>query len=169
VGTVMGDDPQLTVRHVPCSRQPKRVIIDSRLDIDPRAKILQGEPAIIFTVSDDAAKRKELQALGAEIVDAPIDALKPGKTDLVAIAQELGARGFNEVTVETGGKLNGSLIAAGVIDEIVLYLAPRVLGNTAQGLFALPEFTSLEQALHPRIVDVRSVGDDLRVTMRMGL
>jgi diaminohydroxyphosphoribosylaminopyrimidine deaminase/5-amino-6-(5-phosphoribosylamino)uracil reductase len=169
VGTVMSDDPQLTVRHVPCSRQPKRVIIDSRLDISPRAKILQGEPAIIFTVSDDAAKRKELQALGAEIVDAPIDALKPGKTDLVAIAQELGARGFNEVTVETGGKLNGSLIAAGVIDEIVLYLAPRVLGNTAQGLFALPEFTSLEQALHPRIVDVRSVGDDLRVTMRMGL
>lgn len=168
-GTVMSDDPELTVRHVPCSRQPRRVIIDSRLDIEPAARILKGEPPIIFTVSEDMAKRRQLEALGAEVVDAPVDPLKPGKTDLVAIAQELGARGFNEVTVETGGKLNGSLIAAAVIDEIVLYLAPRILGNTAQGLFALPEFTSLDQTLHPRIVDVRSVGGDLRVTMRLGL
>ena len=168
-GTVMADDPQLTVRHVPCSRQPRRVVIDSRLEIDPAAKILQGEPPIIFTVSDDAAKRKQLAALGAEVVDAPIDPRKPGKTDLVAIAQELGARGFNEVTVETGGKLNASLLAAGVVDEIVLYLAPRIVGNTGQGLFALPEFTSLEQTLHPRMVDVRAVGEDLRITLRLGL
>ena len=167
--TVLADDPELTVRHVPCSRQPRRVIIDSRLDILPTSRILKGEPPIIFTVSEDAAKRRELEALGAEVVDAPADLRKPGKTDLVAIAQELGARGFNEVTIETGGKLNGSLIAAAVIDEIVLYLAPRILGNTAQGLFALPEFTSLDQTLHPRIVDVRSVGDDLRVTMRLGI
>jgi len=169
IGTVMSDDPELTVRHVPCSRQPRRVVIDSRLDLDPGAKILRGEPPIIFTVSDDSAKRKQLQALGAEIVDAPVDPRKPGKTDLVAIAQELAARGFNEVTVETGGKLNASLLAAGVIDEIVLYLAPRIIGNTGQGLFALPEFTSLEQTLHPRVVDVRAVGEDLRITMRLGL
>jgi len=169
IGTVIADDPQLTVRDVPCSRQPKRVVIDSNLDIGPEAKILKGDPPIIFTVSTDAAKRARLAALGAEVVDAPAAPLKPGKTDLVAIAQELAARGFNEVTVETGGKLNGSLIAAGVIDEIVLYLAPRLLGNTAQGLFALPEFTSLEQTLHPRIVDVRPVGADLRITARLGL
>ena len=169
IGTVMSDDPELTVRHVPCSRQPRRVVIDSRLDIDPGAKILRGEPPIIFTVSDDAAKRKQLAALGAEVVDAPVDPLKPGKTDLVAIAQELAARGFNEVTVETGSKLNASLLAAGVVDEIVLYLAPRIIGNTGQGLFALPEFTSLEQTLHPRVVDVRAVGEDLRITMRLGL
>jgi diaminohydroxyphosphoribosylaminopyrimidine deaminase / 5-amino-6-(5-phosphoribosylamino)uracil reductase len=169
VGTVIADDPELTVRHVPCSRQPRRVIIDSRLDIGPAAKILRGEPPIIFTVSDDSEKRKRLEALGAEVVDAPIDLHKPGKTDLVAIAQELGARGFNEVTVETGGKLNGSLIEACVIDEIVLYLSPRIVGNTGQGLFALPEFTSLDQTLHPRVVDVRSVGEDLRITARLGL
>jgi diaminohydroxyphosphoribosylaminopyrimidine deaminase / 5-amino-6-(5-phosphoribosylamino)uracil reductase len=169
IGTVIADDPELTVRDVPCSRQPKRVVIDSNLDIGPEAKILKGDPPIIFTVSTDAAKRARLAALGAEVVDAPVAPLKPGKTDLVAIAQELAARGFNEVTVETGGKLNGSLIAAGVIDEIVLYLAPRLLGNTAQGLFALPEFTSLDQTLHPRIVDVRPVGADLRITARLGL
>lgn len=168
-GTVTQDDPELTVRHVPCSRQPRRILIDSRLDVALGAKILRGEPPIIFTVSADAAKRKLLADLGAEIVDAPVDPDKPGKTDLAAIAQELGARGFNEVTIETGRQLGGSLLAAGVVDEIVLYLAPRILGDSAQGLFALPEFSQLDEAIHPRIVDVRAVGDDWRFTMRLGL
>lgn len=167
IGTVMRDDPELTVRHVPCTRQPRRVLIDSRLDVSPDAKILKGEPPIIFTVSDDAAKRKALEALGAEVVTAPTDDLKTGKTDLAAIARELAARGFNEVTVETGSKLNGSLLAAGVIDEIVLYMAPKILGDTAQGLFALPELTSLDQAKKCRIVDVKQIGDDLRITARL--
>jgi diaminohydroxyphosphoribosylaminopyrimidine deaminase/5-amino-6-(5-phosphoribosylamino)uracil reductase len=167
IGTVMRDDPELTVRHVPCLRQPRRILIDSRLDISPQAKILEGEPPIIFTVSPDSGKRKILEAKGAEVVAAPIDPANPGKTDLAAIARELGRRGFNEVMVETGAKLNGSLLAAGVVDEIVLYLAPKFLGDTAQGLFALPEFTSLDQALQPKIIDVRSVGPDIRVTARL--
>ena len=166
IGTVLRDDPELTVRHVPCVRQPRRVLIDSRLDIPPTAKILHGEPPIIFTVSEDAAKRRVLEALGAEVLTAPTDPSKPGKTDLAAIARVLGEHGFNEVTVETGAKLNGSLLAAGVIDEIVLYLAPMLLGDAAQGLFALPEFTSLDQGLRPRIVDVRQVGADIRITAR---
>jgi diaminohydroxyphosphoribosylaminopyrimidine deaminase/5-amino-6-(5-phosphoribosylamino)uracil reductase len=99
---------------------------------------------------------------------APVDSSKPGKTDLAAIARELAARGYNEVTIETGSKLNGSLLAAGVIDEIILYLAPRLLGDGAMGLFALPEITRLEQALQPRIVDVRNVGQDIRITARLG-
>jgi diaminohydroxyphosphoribosylaminopyrimidine deaminase/5-amino-6-(5-phosphoribosylamino)uracil reductase len=167
IGTVLRDDPQLTVRHVACERQPKRVLIDSRLDLPLDARILEGEPPVVFTVSRDEAKRKALAARGVEVVDAPVDPAKPGKTDLAAIARELGARGFNEVTVETGGKLAGSLLAAGVIDEIVIYLAPMLLGDGAQGLFALPELTRLEQALRPRIVDVRPVGDDWRVTARL--
>ncbi len=168
IGTVLRDDPELTVRHVPCSRQPRRVLIDSRLEIAPQAKLLQGEPPLIFTVSGDDAKRRALEAMGAEVVRAPLDAKKPGKTDLAAIARELAARGFNEVTVETGAKLNGSLLAAGVIDELVLYVAPMLLGDTAQGLFALPEFTRLDQAPRVRIVDVRAVGDDWRITARLG-
>lgn len=167
IGTVLRDDPALTVRHVPCTRQPRRVLIDSRLDLAPTARILEGEPPIVFTVSQDAAKRRALESLGVEIVTAPIDAHAPGKTDLVAIARELGARGFNEVTVETGTKLMGSLLAAGVIDELVLYLAPKLLGDSAMGLFALPEMTRLEQALEPRIVEVRHVGEDLRITARL--
>jgi diaminohydroxyphosphoribosylaminopyrimidine deaminase/5-amino-6-(5-phosphoribosylamino)uracil reductase len=164
IGTVLRDNPQLTVRHVPCTRQPQRIVIDSRLDLKPEAKVL---PALVFTTSDDAEKRRALEAVGAEVVMAPQDAGKPGKTDLAAIAQELGKRGFNEVTIETGAKLNGSLLAAGVVDEIVLYLAPMLLGDAAQGLFAIPELASLDAALRPRIVDVRPVGDDWRITARM--
>jgi diaminohydroxyphosphoribosylaminopyrimidine deaminase/5-amino-6-(5-phosphoribosylamino)uracil reductase len=167
IGTVLRDDPELTVRHVPCARQPRRLLIDSRLDLPPGAKILRGEPPIIFTVSTDAAKRRALEDAGAEVVAAPIDPAKPGKTDLAAIARELGARGFNEVMVETGTKLNGSLLAAGVVDEIILYLAPKFLGDAAQGLFALPEFTRLEEVLQTRIVDVRCVGPDIRITARL--
>lgn len=166
IGTVLRDDPRLTVRHVACARQPRRVVIDSRLDIPLEAKLLEGEPPIIFTVNPDVAKRAALEARGAEVVSAPIDPRKPGKTDLAAIARELGARGFNEVTVETGAKLNGSLLAAGVVDEVVLYLAPKLLGDSAQGLFALPELLRLDDALRPRIVDVRFVGEDLRITAR---
>jgi len=167
IGTVLRDDPELTVRHASCSRQPKRVLIDSRLDVSPSAKLLRGDPILVFTVSDDAQKRARLEALGAEVVMAPLDAQHKGKTDLAAVARVLGERGFNEVTVETGAKLNGALLAAGVVDEIVLYLAPRIFGDTAQGLFALPELTSLDQALRPRIVDVRAVGEDLRISARL--
>ena len=166
IGTVLRDDPQLTVRDVPCSRQPRRILIDSRLDIGAEARILQGTPLIIFTVSTDAAKRTRLEALGADVVTAATDVSKAGKTDLAAIVRALGERGFNEVTIETGAKLNGSLLAAGVIDEIVLYLAPKLFGDGAQGLFALPELTTLDQALKPRVTDVRHVGEDLRITMR---
>jgi hypothetical protein len=120
-------------------------------------------PPIIFTVSTDAAKRRKLEDLGAEVITAATDSVKEGKTDLAAICRVLGERGFNEVTIETGAKLNGSLLSAGVIDEIVLYLAPKILGDAAQGLFALPDFTSLDQALKPRVTDVRHVGEDLRL------
>src|SRR5688572_4062692 len=136
IGTVMRDDPDLTVRHVPAKRQPRRVLIDSRLQVSPQARILQGDPPLIFTVSKDAVKRSRLMQTGAEVMTAPTDP-GSGKTDLGAVARELAARGFNEVTVETGAKLSGSLLAAGVIDEIYLYLAPKLFGDSAQGLFAL--------------------------------
>ena len=166
IGTVLRDDPDLTVRHVPATRQPRRVLVDSRLQVSPEARIFRGEPPIIFTVSKDAVKRSRLMQLGAEVVTAATDPPN-GKTELAAIARELGARGFNEVTVETGAKLSGSLLAAGVIDEIILYLAPKLLGDSAQGMFALPEMTRIEQALMPRIVDVRHVGEDIRITARL--
>jgi len=168
IGTVIHDDPQLTVRHVPCERQPRRVVVDSRLEMKPNARILHGGGTIVFTTSDERARRAALESAGAEVVIVPHDAAKPGKTDLAAVAHMLGDRGFNEVTVETGARLNGSLLAAGVIDEIVLYLAPRILGDAAQGLFALPGIERLKDSIGVRIAEVRSVGEDLRVTLRLG-
>ena len=167
IGTVLADDPELTVRHVPCTRQPRRVLIDARLDVPSTAKILKGEPPIVFTVSRDAARRDRVAATGAEIIEAPEDAKKPGKIDLAAMARLMGERDITEVTIETGTKLNGSLIVSGVVDEIVLYMAPMLLGDSGRGLFDLPELASLDAALRPTIVDVRSVGADLRITARM--
>jgi diaminohydroxyphosphoribosylaminopyrimidine deaminase/5-amino-6-(5-phosphoribosylamino)uracil reductase len=165
IGTVLRDDPELTVRHVPCVRQPRRVVIDSRLDLPPTARILVGESPIVFTVSADRERRAKLEATGAEIVEVRSVG---AKTDLADVARHLGERGFNEVTIETGTKLNGSLLAAGVVDEIVLYLAPVLLGDAAQGLFALPSIEKLGEALRARIVDVRHVGEDVRITARLG-
>jgi diaminohydroxyphosphoribosylaminopyrimidine deaminase/5-amino-6-(5-phosphoribosylamino)uracil reductase len=168
IGTVAHDDPQLTVRDMPCERQPRRAVVDSRLDLPTRARILHGGGALVFTLSQDRAKRSALEAAGAEIVEVPHDPARSGKTDLAAVARLLGARGFNEVTVETGAKLNGSLIAAGVIDEIVLYVAPRILGDGAHGLFSLPGLEHLKDAIAVRIAEVRSIGEDLRLTLRLG-
>jgi diaminohydroxyphosphoribosylaminopyrimidine deaminase/5-amino-6-(5-phosphoribosylamino)uracil reductase len=167
IGTVSRDNPDLTVRYVECKRQPRRVLIDSKLEVALDSRILKGEPPLVFTVAGDARRRMALKEKGIEVLQAPEDRYKPGKTDLAAIARELGARGFNEVTVETGGKLSGSLLAAGVIDEIVFYFAPKILGDKAQGMFDLPEMVRLEQALKPRMIDVRFVGEDLRVVARM--
>jgi diaminohydroxyphosphoribosylaminopyrimidine deaminase/5-amino-6-(5-phosphoribosylamino)uracil reductase len=164
IGTVLRDDPELTVRHVPCTRQPRRVVIDSRLDLPPGARILTGEPPLVLTVSEDRERRKALEARGAEVVVVPAEG---AKTDLAAVARLLAERGFNEVMVETGAKLNGSLLRAGVVDEIVLYLAPMLLGDAAQGLFALPAFDGLAAAPRPRVVDVRAVGADIRITARL--
>jgi len=163
IGTVLRDDPELTVRHVPCKRQPRRALIDSRLDTPLEAKILQGEPPLILTISDDAQRRKALEARGAEVVKVRAEGKK---TDLGFVARYLAERGFNEVTVETGGKLMGSLLIAGVIDEIVLYIAPLILGDTAQALFVIPELQRLDEAKRPRIVDVRQIGEDVRITAR---
>ena len=166
IGTVLRDDPQLNVRHVPSKRQPRVVLIDSRLDVPLGAKLLKGERPIVFTVKRDADKRARLADMGVEVIDAPEDAAKPGKTDLRAIARVLGDHQLNEITVETGGKLMGSLLAAGIVDELVIYYAPMLIGDSGQGLFALPESTSLDHAPRPRIVDVRAVGNDWRVTAR---
>jgi diaminohydroxyphosphoribosylaminopyrimidine deaminase / 5-amino-6-(5-phosphoribosylamino)uracil reductase len=167
IGTVREDDPELTVRHVLATRQPRRVVVDSRLDLPVTAKILKGEPPLILTASDDAARRAALEALGAEVVRVPDDPGKPGKTDLPALARLLAERGFNEVTIETGSRLNGSLLAAGVVDEIVLYTAPTLFGDTAQGLFALPALAQLADARKLRLIDTRMVGEDLRLTARL--
>jgi diaminohydroxyphosphoribosylaminopyrimidine deaminase/5-amino-6-(5-phosphoribosylamino)uracil reductase len=164
IGTVRDDDPQLTVRDVATTRQPLRVVVDSKLQIAPTARILEGGGLLVVSAIDDREKIKALADRGAEVV---VLANPQGKTDLEAIMRELARRGINEVHAESGSKLNGSLIAAGVVDELLLYYAPSLLGDAARGMFNLPEFTSLDQKIELRFHDVRKVGDDLRVLARL--
>ncbi len=164
IGTVRADDPLLTVRDVPCSRQPLRVLVDAALAVSPTARILQGEPIIVATASTDAARIHALRERGHEVLALPNTV---GKVDLPQLMTELGARGLNEVHVEAGFKLNGSLMREGCVDELLLYLAPMLAGDAAQGLFNLPALVSLQAATRLDIRDLRTIGPDLRLIARL--
>ncbi len=163
IGTVREDDPQLSVRDVACERQPLRILIDARLEVSPAARILQGDPVLIATASEDAGRAAPLRALGHELVVLPDAA---GKVALPALLDELGRRGINELHVEAGFKLNGSLLRERCVDELLLYLAPMLVGDTAQGLFNLPALASLDHAVRLEVRDLRQLGADLRILAR---
>ena len=162
IGTVKADDPQLNVRAVETPRQPRRIVIDSRLDISLDARILQGGGTWIVAAVANPEKEAQLRALGAEVILLPNAA---GKVDLAALMLELGRRQCNEVNVEAGSKLNGSLIREGCVDELLVYLAPTLLGD-AQGMFALPALTDLKQQRTLQFHQVQQVGEDLRILAR---
>jgi diaminohydroxyphosphoribosylaminopyrimidine deaminase/5-amino-6-(5-phosphoribosylamino)uracil reductase len=162
IGTVKADDPQLNVRAVDTPRQPRRIVIDSRLEIDPNAKVLQGGGTWIVAAIDDHAREAPLRDAGAEILVLPN---AHGKVDLAELMRELGRRQINELHVEAGTKLNGSLVREGCVDELLLYLAPTLLGD-AQGMFGLPALTDLAGRYPLRFHDVSRVGDDLRILAR---
>ncbi len=162
-GTVQADDPQLTVREVKTERQPLRVVLDSQLRISPQAKIIAGGNALVVTCCDEAGKIAALRQVGAEVM---VLSAEDGRPDLRALLRELGRREINEVTVEAGARLNGALLAAGLMDELVIYCAPVILGDSARGMFALPELTDMAGKQPLRILDHRSVGDDFRWTAR---
>jgi diaminohydroxyphosphoribosylaminopyrimidine deaminase/5-amino-6-(5-phosphoribosylamino)uracil reductase len=163
IGTLMADDPQLTVRDVPCDRQPLRILLDSRLDIADSARILEGGNVLLVTAAQNESRENQLKALGADVVRIPVEQVK-GKVDLQKMMEMFAVRGLNTVMVETGSKLNGSLLAAGVVDEVVAYVAPSILGDPARGVFALPEFTELAERTELTVTDVRKIGADLRIT-----
>ncbi|HWA13694.1 MAG TPA: bifunctional diaminohydroxyphosphoribosylaminopyrimidine deaminase/5-amino-6-(5-phosphoribosylamino)uracil reductase RibD [Burkholderiales bacterium] len=163
IGTLRDDDPRLTVREVEASRQPLRVVVDSRLRMDPQAKILDGAPVLVATAMDDAARRRALEARGASVVVLP-DA--GGKVDLARLAAELGARGTNEILVESGINLNSALLAAGLVDELLIYLAPHLLGDGGRGMLDLGEVTRMEGRLALDVRETRMIGPDLRILAR---
>ena len=158
IGTVKADDPRLTVREVETPRQPLRVIVDSRLEIPDTARILEGGNVLIFCGVD--LKRK---------LDGEIQALPNanGKVELPKMLAELARRGVNELHVEAGFRLNGSLVREGCVDEFLIYLNPSFLGDEAQGMLALPGISSLEQKIKTRITSLDRVGDDIRILARL--
>jgi len=163
IGTVRDDDPQLNVRDIETTRQPLRVVVDSRLETPVSARILQGGPVLIAGAIENAEKMALLRSTGAEVLILPNAA---GKVELKDLLDELGSRGINEVHAEAGFKLNGSLLREGLVDEVLLYLAPCLVGHAASGLFNLPELTSLEGKRRLQIRDLRQIGEDIRLIAR---
>jgi diaminohydroxyphosphoribosylaminopyrimidine deaminase/5-amino-6-(5-phosphoribosylamino)uracil reductase len=163
IGTVRDDDPQLNVREFETSRQPLRVVVDSRLETPLTSRILQGGQVLIAGVVDNAEKKALLRSTGAEVLILPNAA---GKVDLKELLEELARRGVNEVHAEAGFKLNGSLLREGLVDELLLYLAPCLIGHEASGMFKLPELTMLDGKHRLQIRDLRQVGADIRLIAR---
>jgi diaminohydroxyphosphoribosylaminopyrimidine deaminase/5-amino-6-(5-phosphoribosylamino)uracil reductase len=155
-GTVRSDDPRLSVRDVETPRQPLRVIVDSRLETPPTARILKGEKVLVFAA-------REGQLPNAEVVRLP----NPhGKVELAAMLEELARRGINELHVEAGFRLNGSLVREACVDEFLVYLNPSLLGDSAQGMLDLPDFSVLESRVKLKVLSLDRFGDDLRIRAR---
>jgi diaminohydroxyphosphoribosylaminopyrimidine deaminase/5-amino-6-(5-phosphoribosylamino)uracil reductase len=164
IGTVRDDDPLLTVRDVDTPRQPLRVVIDSRLETSLDARVL-GPGTLIAAARGEQQRIDALRGKDAEVIVLPNAS---GKVDLQALVQELSRREINEVHVEAGHKLNGSLLRGGLVDELVIYLAPSILGDAARGMFDLPELTDLSARRELRLLDVSTIGSAIRVIARTG-
>lgn len=172
IDTVLADNPQMNVRldaarlssMADTVRQPMKVIVDSSLRTPPESEILKGAKTLIACAVPDAKKAAALEAAGAEILCLPG---ADGKVDLPALLSRLAQKGINELMTEAGPRLNGALIAAGLADEWVQYLAPCLLGTAARPLFELAEPNSMQSRLNWKLADQRMLGADLRLTWRM--
>jgi diaminohydroxyphosphoribosylaminopyrimidine deaminase/5-amino-6-(5-phosphoribosylamino)uracil reductase len=161
VGTVLADDPALTVRAVETSRQPLRVVIDRHAETPPSARVLAQGNALVVT----AGARNDGWPTGVETLALPDPA---GRIDLPALMRELARRGVNELHVESGPRLNGALLEAGLVDEVVHYVAPSVLGDPARGMFELAApLTSLDGRVALAWQSVDRIGADLRLIARV--
>jgi diaminohydroxyphosphoribosylaminopyrimidine deaminase/5-amino-6-(5-phosphoribosylamino)uracil reductase len=162
IGTVKDDNPQLTVRDVETTRQPLRVVVDSRLETPLDAHVA-GSGTVIAAAASYVKPMQALQARGVEVIVLPNAA---GKVELPDLMLELGRRGINELHVEAGYKLNGSLWNEGLVDELLIYLAPSLLGDAALGMFHLPALQALSDRHMLTIADVRQIGPDIRILAR---
>ena len=162
IGTVLADDPAMNVRIEESRRQPMRVILDSRLRTPPEARIInrQGHVLVAATTSD-AQRREALQRKGVEVQVVPE---RVGRPDLAAVLDLLGQREANEVWVEAGATLAGAFVREKLFDELVVYLAPTLLGPDARPLVDLPALAQLDARPLLRFTECMPVGDDLRIT-----
>jgi diaminohydroxyphosphoribosylaminopyrimidine deaminase/5-amino-6-(5-phosphoribosylamino)uracil reductase len=170
IGTVLSDKPRLDVRLVETPRQPHLVVVDSALQTPLDSPIFVPDRKLfIYAAIVDAAKAEALTALGATVIYLPgqhVDGTPTGKVDLCALMRDLGQREINELHVEAGHKLNGSLIRAGLVDEFLVYLAPKLLGQGAD-MANFGPLTELSQALPLTFQSTTMVGSDLRILARV--
>jgi diaminohydroxyphosphoribosylaminopyrimidine deaminase/5-amino-6-(5-phosphoribosylamino)uracil reductase len=167
IGTVLADDPSLTARWADADIdvvQPLRVIVDSQLrtPVTARTLSLSGDVVIFTGATAPADRERALGAAGARIERVRTDP----RCDLAAIVSRLAALEVNDVWLESGARLAGAMLAAGLIDELVLYLAPSLLGSDARGLFDLPSLTRLDDRIQLKVDDLREIGADLRIIAR---
>ncbi|MBK1656107.1 bifunctional diaminohydroxyphosphoribosylaminopyrimidine deaminase/5-amino-6-(5-phosphoribosylamino)uracil reductase RibD [Allochromatium vinosum] len=177
LGTVLGDDPSLNVRLTAAElsgmaaddpvRQPCRVVVDSYWRTPPSARLL-GLPGrtLIAGIGPHDTAAAALEAAGAELIRLPEQA---GRVDLAALMAELAQREVNEVLLEAGSTLSGAAVRAGLVDEILLYQAPCLMGQAAKGLFDLPGIDTMLDRVGLEILEVRSIGRDLRIRARPDL
>jgi diaminohydroxyphosphoribosylaminopyrimidine deaminase / 5-amino-6-(5-phosphoribosylamino)uracil reductase len=164
IGTLLEDNPRLDVRLVPAARQPDAVVVDSRLETPPDANIfMPGRRLLIYAAVQDARRQAALEARGAVIVWLPGP---DGKVDLAAMLRDLGQREVNELHVEAGHKLNGSLIREGLVDELLVYLAPKLVGQGRQMAHFGP-LADLAEVVAFEFLSSRMVGPDLRLVARI--
>jgi diaminohydroxyphosphoribosylaminopyrimidine deaminase/5-amino-6-(5-phosphoribosylamino)uracil reductase len=160
IGTVRSDDPRLSVRLIETARQPLKVLVDSRFEVAPEARLFDGHPVLVVCTRRDPQKAEQLASRNVEVIEVSADT--SGKVDLAVLMRELGRRGINELHVEAGSRLNGSLMAAGLVDELLAYVAPCLIGP-GQAMIDLPEVTSLTQVRRLTLREVARIGDDVRL------
>jgi len=164
IGTVLQDNPRLDVREAQTPRQPHIVIVDSQLQTPLNAHLfIAGRVCIIYAAVQNDAKKLALEARGAIVVMLPNS---HGKVDLVAMMKDLGRREINELHVEAGSKLNGALIHAGLVDEFLIYLAPKLLGP-GQRMASFRPLEALSEATQLQFQSAEKVGPDLRIMARI--
>jgi len=165
IGTVLEDNPRLDVREVDTPRQPPVIVVDSQLQTPLDAHLfIANRKRIIYGAINNDVRKAALEACGATVVMLP-DA--QGKVDLTAMVKDLGRREINELHVEAGNKLNGSLIRAGLVDEFLVYLAPKLLGP-GLGMATFGPLQSLSNAIALEFHSMHKVGPDLRIVARVG-
>ena len=162
IGTVLADDPRLTVRGVDTFVPPLRVVLDSRLRIPATARVLDdAAPTLVVCAPEVIAAHRELD--GAKLLSCPHHATGLG---LAVVLAELAQRGVNELQVEAGPTLSGAFLHAGLVDELLLYLNPSIIGDTGMALMQLPPLEALADRVRFRVVDQRVVGEDIRLLLR---
>ena len=162
IGTLLADDPRLDARveDAECLAPPLRVIADSRLRTPPAARVFSTPGRVLVATSGDAASPRPLLDAGADVVSLPDTA---GRVALDALMTALAERGVNEVHTECGPTLAGALLESGLVDEVVVYLAPALLGDAARGMFTLPAVAAIRDRARLEIAGVTRVGADLRI------
>ena len=166
IGTVRHDDPGLDVRLVPAQVQPLRVVVDSAFSMSPTARLLRLPGQVLVAGCQERPERMAaLRAAGAELMVLPGSTADPSRVDLTALVDRLAAEGINELHVEAGATLNASLLASGQVDELLVYLAPMLLGP-GRDMAALPALPALSDAMPLRFESVQRVGADLRILAR---